>query len=205
MRWTEGIKRLLDLVISSLCLILLSPVLTVVAAAVMVDLGWPILFRQERTGKDGATFQLVKFRTMKPGTGRDWADDEARLTAFGRFLRSTSLDELPTLWNVLTGDMSLVGPRPLPAFYDARYTERQRRRHLVRPGITGWSQIHGRNALSWERKFELDVWYVENRSLRLDLVIFARTLPAVVSRRGVSAEAHPTMPEFLPDQPETQA
>jgi lipopolysaccharide/colanic/teichoic acid biosynthesis glycosyltransferase len=156
------------------------------------------LFRQERAGLDGRPFQIVKFRTMTDARGPDGAllSDADRLTPFGRFLRSTSLDELPELWNVLRGDMSLVGPRPLLMRYEPLYTPRQRRRHDVRPGITGWAQVNGRNAMSWEARFELDVWYVEHRSLGLDLRILWRTVATVLRREGVSQAGHVTMEPF---------
>ena len=161
-------------------------------------MGRPVLFRQLRTGRNGALFTLVKFRTMRtaaPGEGID--QDAQRLTALGRFLRATSLDELPTFWNVLRGDLSLVGPRPLLPQYLDRYTERQARRLEVKPGVTGWCQVNGRNSLSWEEKFELDVWYVDHASLRLDLRILLLTVRQVLRREGVAAAGSATMPEFL--------
>lgn len=192
-------KRTLDLVVAGLALILLSPVLAGVALLVRVKLGTPVLFRQQRPGLHGHPFMLVKFRTMTDARDADGhlLPDAVRLTAFGRFLRSTSLDELPELLNVVRGEMGLVGPRPLLMQYLARYTPEQRRRHDVRPGIAGWAQVNGRNAISWERKFELDVWYVAHLSLRLDLQILFRTLRAVVVREGISQDGHVTMPEFL--------
>ncbi len=157
-----------------------------------------IIFRQTRIGLHGRPFTLYKFKTMRdPLPGEDpLATDAERLTRLGRILRATSLDELPTLWNVLKGDMRLVGPRPLLPEYLPRYTPEQRRRHDVKPGITGWAQVNGRNAISWEEKFRLDVWYVDNRSLWLDLRILARTVLQVLARRGVSAPGHATMPAF---------
>jgi sugar transferase EpsL len=191
-------KRAMDVLTAAGGLVALSPVMAVTALAVLVALGRPVLFRQVRPGWGGEPFTLYKFRTMREATSPDGTPlpDEQRLTRIGRLLRSTSMDELPTLWNVLKGDMSLVGPRPLLMEYLPRYTPRQMRRHEVRPGITGWAQIHGRNALSWERKFELDVWYVENRSLRLDLLILGRTLLGVLRREGISQPGHATAEPF---------
>jgi lipopolysaccharide/colanic/teichoic acid biosynthesis glycosyltransferase len=192
------IKRGLDIAIAATALLLAAPVLLFVAIAVRVNLGGPVLFRQQRPGLHGRPFTMVKFRTMRDALGRDGRPlpDAERLTPFGALLRSTSLDELPELWNVLRGDMSLVGPRPLLMEYLDRYTPEQARRHEVRPGVTGWAQIHGRNALSWEERFRLDVWYVEHRSLRLDLQILRRTLALVLRRTGVSANGEATMPVF---------
>ncbi|MBU1228840.1 MAG: sugar transferase [Proteobacteria bacterium] len=186
-------KRLLDLALVLPGLALLAPVLLAVALAVRVRLGPGVFFRQQRPGLQGRAFFILKFRTMLEGDG----PDAERLTPFGRWLRSTSLDELPELFNVLAGDMSLVGPRPLLMRYLPRYTPEQARRHEVPPGITGWAQINGRNALTWEEKFVLDVWYVDNRSLWLDLVILWRTVRAVLRREGISAAGEATMPEFL--------
>lgn len=166
--------------------------MAIVAVLVRTKLGSPILFRQVRPGKDGRPFEMIKFRTMLGGD----APDNARLTGFGRFLRSTSLDELPELWNVVRGDMSLVGPRPLLVDYLPLYSEEQRRRHDVRPGITGWAQVNGRNSLGWADRFALDVWYVENRTLWLDLQILGRTVAAVCGRAGVSAPGQATMERF---------
>jgi len=196
-------KRLLDLALVLPGLLLLSPVLLCVALAVRVRLGPGVLFRQQRPGLHGRPFTILKFRTMRGGPGAD----AERLTPFGRLLRSTSLDELPELLNVLRGDMSLVGPRPLLMQYLPRYSPEQARRHEVPPGITGWAQVNGRNALSWEEKFALDVWYVDNRSLALDLRILWRTLLAVIRREGISAAGEATMPEFMggearPENPE---
>jgi lipopolysaccharide/colanic/teichoic acid biosynthesis glycosyltransferase len=192
------IKRGLDIAIAATALLLAAPVLLFVAIAVRVILGGPVLFRQQRPGLHGRPFTMVKFRTMRDALGRDGRPlpDADRLTPFGALLRSTSLDELPELWNVVRGDMSLVGPRPLLMEYLDRYTPEQARRHEVRPGVTGWAQIHGRNALSWEERFRLDVWYVEHRSLRLDLQILRRTLALVLRRTGVSANGEATMPVF---------
>lgn len=191
-------KRALDLVASLLGLIVLSPVLVVVAVLVAVRLGRPVLFKQVRPGLHGQPFPMYKFRTMtdqRDAAGR-LLPDEQRLTPFGRFLRSTSLDELPELFNVLIGHMSLVGPRPLLMEYLDRYTTEQARRHEVRPGITGWAQVNGRNALSWAERFKLDVWYVDNVSLWLDLRILFMTVRKVVKRDGIAAEGHVTMPVF---------
>ncbi|MFN3943462.1 MAG: sugar transferase [Allosphingosinicella sp.] len=193
------LKRMFDIAVSAAALILLSPVLAGTAAAVALALGRPVLFRQVRPGLHGRPFTLIKFRTMRDAVdadGRPLSDAE-RLTRFGRFLRSTSLDELPELWNVLRGDMSLVGPRPLLMAYLERYSPEQARRHEVRPGLTGWSQVNGRNAIGWPEKFALDVWYVDNRSFLLDLRILFMTLGEVFGRRGISAEGSATMPEFL--------
>jgi lipopolysaccharide/colanic/teichoic acid biosynthesis glycosyltransferase len=192
------IKRLIDVGAAASGLVALAPVMAATAAAVRVSLGAPVLFRQRRPGLGGAPFELIKFRTMRaaaPGEGVD--SDARRLTAVGAKLRAWSLDELPTLWNVLRGDMSLVGPRPLLMQYLDRYTPEQARRHEVRPGVTGWAQVNGRNALSWDDKFALDVWYVDNWSLWLDARILLRTFTKVLRRDGISAEQHATMPEFL--------
>jgi len=193
------LKRLIDILGSGAGLVLLSPFLLVVAFLVRVKLGSPVFFRQQRPGLHGKPFMLVKFRTMTDERDErgNLLPDEVRLTRFGQFLRSTSIDELPELWNVLVGDMSLVGPRPLLMQYLDRYTPEQARRHEVKPGITGWAQVNGRNALSWEEKFKLDVWYVENCNFFLDIKILFLTLVKVLSREGVSARNHATMPEFI--------
>ncbi len=193
------LKRLLDVVGAGTGLVLAAPVLGAVAALVRADVGAPVLFRQVRPGRDGVPFEMIKFRTMRAATdaqGRP-LPDAARLTRVGKFLRASSLDELPELWNVLVGDMSLVGPRPLLMQYLPRYSDRQRRRHEVPPGVTGWAQINGRNAVGWDEKFELDVYYVEHWSLLLDLQILARTVKAVLRRDGISHGADATMPEFM--------
>ena len=191
-------KRLLDVVGSAAALAVLSPLLLVLGGLVRVLLGSPILFRQARAGQYGQPFAICKFRTMTDA--RDEAGrllpDEVRLTAFGRFLRSTSLDELPELWNVLKGEMSLVGPRPLLADYLPLYSPEQVRRHDVRPGITGWAQVKGRNALTWEEKFRLDVWYVDGISLRLDLKILFLTLWQIVKREGINEPGQATAQRF---------
>jgi Sugar transferases involved in lipopolysaccharide synthesis len=196
------LKRVFDVVVSATALVVLAPVMGLIALAVWRTMGRPVLFRQVRPGLHGKPFVMYKFRTM-----RDLRDaegkllpDEARLTPFGRWLRSTSLDELPELLNVLRGEMSLVGPRPLLMEYLDRYTPEQARRHEVKPGITGWAQIHGRNNLSWDERFKLDVWYVDNWSLWLDLKILWRTLWMVLRREGISAQGHATMPEFRGSQ-----
>lgn len=195
-------KRLLDLLAAGLGLILLSPVLLIVALAVLIAMGRPILFRQTRPGRGGKPFDMLKFRTMRADSqGGGVATDAGRLTRTGAFLRRTSLDELPELWNILKGEMSLVGPRPLLMQYLTRYTPEQARRHDVRPGLTGWAQVNGRNALSWEEKFALDTWYVDNRSFALDLKILAMTAWQVIRPRGISAEGEATMSEFMGTSP----
>jgi lipopolysaccharide/colanic/teichoic acid biosynthesis glycosyltransferase len=196
--WKRCMKRLLDIVVSASMLVLLAPFLILLAALVRSRLGSPVLFRQIRPGRDGRPFMMVKFRTMRDA--RDAAGnplpDSERLTPFGGFLRSTSLDELPELFNVLKGDMSLVGPRPLLMEYLPLYSPEQARRHEVRPGVTGWAQVNGRNALSWDEKFALDVWYVDNRSIWLDVKILVLTAYKVLKRSGISAEGEATMPRF---------
>ena len=191
-------KRALDLGLAVPALVVLAPVGLVVGGLIRSKLGGPVLFRQLRPGRDGTVFELIKFRSMSNARGADGElrPDDERLTPFGNRLRRLSLDELPTLWNVVRGEMSLVGPRPLLVQYLDRYTPEQRRRHDVLPGITGWAQINGRNAISWEAKFEHDVWYVENVSLGTDLRILLQTAVQVLGRRGISAEGHVTMPEF---------
>jgi lipopolysaccharide/colanic/teichoic acid biosynthesis glycosyltransferase len=192
------LKRLFDIVASVLGLILLSPVIAIVAYLIRKRLGSPILFRQVRPGLGGKPFEMIKFRTMRDALdahGHPLPDAE-RMTDFGRFLRSSSLDELPELWNVIKGDMSLVGPRPLLMEYLPLYDHVQVRRHDARPGVTGWAQINGRNALSWEEKFKLDVWYVDNQSLWLDLKIIFLTIKKVLIRDGISAEGEVTMTKF---------
>lgn len=197
--WYPHLKRGLDVGVAASALVAFAPILLGVAAAVRLTLGSPVLFRQERPGLHARTFPLLKFRTMRPPQpGEEGPDsDAARLTRLGRFLRATSLDELPSLINVLRGEMSLVGPRPLLVRYLPRYSAEQARRHEVPPGLTGWAQVNGRNALSWEDKFALDVWYVDHRSMLLDLRILFRTLQSVVLRQGISSEGHATMPEFM--------
>jgi sugar transferase EpsL len=192
-------KRALDLVVLLATAPLWLMLLLIFACLVRFKVGHPILFRQTRPGKDGRVFELLKFRTMtdKRDEEGNLLSDEERLTSFGRWLRSTSFDELPEMMNVLKGDMSLVGPRPLLIQYLDRYTPQQARRHDVLPGITGWAQVNGRNAISWETKFDLDVWYVDHRSLWLDLQILAQTFWKVVRREGISALGDATMPEFM--------
>jgi len=194
-----ALKRLLDLAVAAAGLLLSSPLLLAVAAAIRLRMGAPVLFRQVRPGLHGRPFEVLKFRTMSEAAGPDGRPlpDAERLTALGRLLRRTSLDELPQLWNVLRGDLSLVGPRPLLMRYLSRYSPEQARRHEVCPGITGWAQVNGRNALTWEEKFRLDVWYVEHWSLALDLRILALTAWRVLRGAGVAQAGHATMPEFM--------
>jgi sugar transferase EpsL len=194
----DEIKRTIDLVGATAGSLLLAPVLGVLAVLVRLRLGSPVLFRQQRPGLHGRPFELLKFRTMTDARDVDGnlLPDEQRLTGFGKALRSTSLDELPELWNVLRGDMSLVGPRPLLMEYLPRYSPRQARRHEVRPGVTGWAQVNGRNAPDWEERLEMDVWYVENRTFLLDLRILFRTVLAVLRREGINREGHATAPKF---------
>lgn len=193
-----AVKRLLDFLAAALGLAVLAVPLAVIAVLVRLNMGAPVLFVQQRPGYHGRPFRLVKFRTMtdaRDAHGRLLTDGE-RLTGFGRWLRATSLDELPELWNVLRGDMSLVGPRPLLMEYLPLYDERQARRHEVRPGLTGWSQVNGRNAVDWPARLEMDVWYVEHRSLALDLRILFRTLGLVLRREGIHQEGRATMDAF---------
>lgn len=191
-------KRIFDVSIALLALFIFLPVMLVVAATVRFKLGSPILFSQYRPGLKCKPFKMQKFRTMRDAIDKSGnpLPDEVRLTKFGRFLRSTSLDELPGLINVLKGDMSLVGPRPLLMEYLPLYSEEQARRHDVRPGITGWAQVNGRNALTWEEKFKLDIWYVDNRSFLLDIKILILTLITVFRRTGISSSSHVTMEKF---------
>ncbi|ABR73482.1 sugar transferase [Actinobacillus succinogenes] len=192
------IKRLFDIVIASVALILFSPLYLLVAYKVRRNLGSPVLFKQIRPGLHGKPFEMIKFRTMKDGVDQNGniLPDAERLTPFGKMLRATSLDELPELWNVLKGDMSLVGPRPLLMDYLALYNERQAKRHDVKPGITGYAQVNGRNAISWEQKFELDAWYVEHQSFWLDLKIIAKTIQKVIAKDDINAADDATMPKF---------
>ena len=199
-------KRTFDNLTALLLLLLLSPLLLITAAAVALFLGRPVLFRQQRPGLKGRPFTLIKFRTMLDATdasGNPLPDSE-RLTRFGRFLRASSLDELPELWNVLRGEMSLVGPRPLLMNYLSLYSKRQARRHEMLPGITGWAQVNGRNAVSWDDKFEMDVWYVENQSFWLDIKILFLTVYKVVKRDGISAAGQATQSEFTGSDSKTQ-
>jgi len=195
----QAVKKIFDLTVAAMVLLLLTPLLGGIALLVRLKLGSPVLFRQQRPGVHGKPFTLLKFRTMtdaRDAQGRPLPDAQ-RLTSFGHFLRSTSLDELPELLNVLQGEMSLVGPRPLLMRYLERYTPEQMRRHEVRPGITGWAQVNGRNAITWEQKFALDVWYVDNCSLRLDLQIIALTFWKILRREGISQPGQATMEEFM--------
>lgn len=191
-------KRSLDCIGAFCGLLVLSPILLMIAYRVRQTMGSPVLFRQVRPGLHGRPFEMLKFRTMRDASDAEGEPlpDADRLTPFGQFLRSTSLDELPELWNVLKGDMSLVGPRPLLMEYLPLYTPEQARRHDVRPGITGWAQINGRNALSWQEKFELDVWYIDNQSLLLDLKVLLLTVKKVIVREGISAQGEATTSKF---------
>lgn len=197
--YKKYIKRLLDVVLSGMALIVLSPVLLVVALLVRTKLGSPVIFHQQRPGKDGEIFTLRKFRTMtdEKDENGELLPDEVRLTKFGKMLRATSLDELPELWNIFRGDMSIVGPRPLLVRYLPRYNEEQKHRHDVRPGLTGWAQVNGRNALTWEKKFEYDVEYVRNISFFMDVKIILKTVMAVIKKDGISSETSATMEEFM--------
>ncbi|WP_180024794.1 sugar transferase [Acinetobacter sp. YH1901134] len=191
-------KRLLDIIIATIALILLSPLYAYVAYKVKKNLGSPVLFRQVRPGLNGKPFEMIKFRTMKDAVdaqGNPLPDSE-RLTPFGKMLRSTSLDEMPELWNVIKGDMSVVGPRPLLMEYLPLYNEEQAKRHNVRPGMTGHAQVNGRNAISWEEKFKLDTWYVENQSIWLDFKIMLKTVQKVIAKDDISAEGEATMTRF---------
>jgi sugar transferase EpsL len=189
----------MDLGLAVPALVVLAPVGLAVGGLIRWKLGGPVLFRQQRPGRDGELFELIKFRSMSNARGAngELLPDEKRLTPFGNRLRRLSLDELPTLWNVVCGDMSLVGPRPLLVQYLDRYTPEQQRRHEVAPGVTGWAQINGRNAISWEEKFEHDLWYVQSQSLRIDLTILFRTISQVLSQRGILAEGQVAVPEFM--------
>ena len=195
-------KRILDVVLASALVLATAPLLLAIGLMVFVDLGRPVMFRQVRPGLCGKPFSLVKFRTMldlRDNEGQ-LLPNEARLTRFGKFLRATSLDELPELWNVLAGHMSLVGPRPLLMEYLPMYNERQARRHEVRPGVTGWAQVNGRNTVPWEERFEMDVWYVENRTLWLDVRILASTIGRILTRDGISTPGRATIERFQPSK-----
>jgi lipopolysaccharide/colanic/teichoic acid biosynthesis glycosyltransferase len=194
----EMVKRVFDVVVALFALLLLAVPILFIAIVVRSKLGRPVFFRQVRPGRFGKPFEMVKFRTMTDeiDVSGGLKPDADRLTAFGKWLRATSLDELPELWNVLRGEMSVVGPRPLLMSYIPLYSPQQARRHEVRPGVTGWAQVNGRNELTWERKFELDVWYVDNQSLLLDLKIIALTVKKVLLRDGISAQGEATMPKF---------
>lgn len=193
-------KRVLDLVLASLGLLMSLPLLVIIGITVLIREGPPVFFKQERAGRHSRTFRLLKFRTMTCDVDQagNLLPDDQRLTGLGRFLRRYSLDELPELWNVLRGDMSLVGPRPLPVRYLSRYTPTEARRHEVRPGVTGWSQVNGRNTLGWDDRLAMDVWYVDNHSLWLDIQILWRTLAVVVSGDGVGGPGTETMSELRP-------
>lgn len=200
-------KRALDLVVALTALVLLSPLLAIVAILVRSRLGSPILFKQVRPGLHAKPFTMLKFRTMTDANDEQGIPlpDDQRLTSFGKLLRSTSLDELPELWNIVCGHMSLVGPRPLLTRYLDRYTPEQARRHEVRPGLTGWAQVNGRNAITWDERFALDLWYVNNMSTKLDLSILLSTFRSVWRRHGVSADGEATMPEFGFGQQDTSS
>jgi sugar transferase EpsL len=194
-------RRVVDVVVAAVALTASAPLQLAVAAVLLVTQGRPVLFSQERAGRSGQPFRLYKFRTMIEATDQTGADlpDDRRLTSIGHLLRRSSLDELPELWNVLIGDMSLIGPRPLPVQYLDRYRPSELRRHDVRPGLTGWAQVNGRNAVAWDDRLAMDVWYTEHRSLLLDLRIVFRTLPVVVRGKGVSAKGTRTMQELRPE------
>jgi sugar transferase EpsL len=194
-----GIKRVVDILMSSIALVLLSPLLIGIAILVAIYMGRPVIFSHQRPGLNGTPFTMIKFRTMNDQRDAqgDFLPDGQRLTAFGKFIRSTSLDELPELWNVLKGDMSLVGPRPLMMEYLERYSPEQARRHEAVPGVTGWAQINGRNKILWEEKFKLDVWYVDNWSLWLDFKILFLTGWKVFAREGISQANHDTIEDFM--------
>lgn len=193
----DPLKRLLDFMSALFLLVLTLPIQAILTLLVALKLGRPVIFSQQRPGKDGKIFTLYKFRTMRSvDASKGLVSDQERLTAFGRRLRSTSLDELPTLWNVVRGDMSMVGPRPLLVQYLDRYSPEQSRRHEARPGVTGLAQVSGRNAIGWDEKFALDVWYVDNRSISLDVTILYKTFSTVVSRKGINQAGEATMAEF---------
>ncbi|WP_198334962.1 sugar transferase [Psychrobacter namhaensis] len=196
------IKRLFDITAATTALVVLSPIYAITAYKVNKNLGSPVLFRQTRPGLHGKPFEMIKFRTMKDATDKEGnlLPDSERLTPFGQALRNSSLDELPELWNVVKGDMSLVGPRPLLMEYLSLYNEEQARRHNVRPGITGYAQVNGRNAIGWDQKFELDTWYVDNQSLWLDVKILLKTVKKVVIKDGISADGEATMSKFTGSQ-----
>jgi len=200
------LKRFFDLIVSIFLIIVLSPVIILAGLSVLVLTGRPALFRQVRPGYKGRPFTIYKFRTMTDDTEKEGAQlaDEERLTGVGRFLRKFSLDELPQLFNVLKGDLSFVGPRPLLMEYIPLYSPEQARRHDVRPGITGLAQVKGRNAITWEERFDLDIWYVDHRSFRLDMKILAETVSTVISREGISAEGCATMPKFTGSKPDRE-
>lgn len=192
------IKRIFDITAAATALVILSPVYVIVAYKVKKNLGSPVLFRQTRPGLNGKPFEMVKFRSMCDATDNNgnYLSNSERLTPFGKMLRATSLDEVPGLWNVIKGDMSLVGPRPLLVEYLPLYSQEQNRRHLVRPGITGYAQVNGRNSISWEEKFKLDIWYVDNQSLWLDAKILLKTIQKVIVRENINADSDTTMSKF---------
>lgn len=198
MRFQNVVKRTIDIVCSGLGLIVLSPILLITAVLIRIKLGSPIFFTQDRLGKDGKVFKMIKFRTMLDAVDK-WGEplpDEERMTSFGQLLRSTSIDELPELINVFKGDMSLVGPRPLLVEYKELYSPEQFRRHEVRPGITGWAQVNGRNNISWCKKFELDVWYIDNKSLLMDMKILIMTILKVIKRADINQDGEVTVEDF---------
>jgi len=198
MRFQNVVKRTIDIVCSGLGLIVLSPILLITAVLIRIKLGSPIFFIQDRLGKDGKVFKMIKFRTMLDAVDK-WGEplpDEERMTSFGQLLRSTSIDELPELINVFKGDMSLVGPRPLLVEYKELYSPEQFRRHEVRPGITGWAQVNGRNNISWCKKFELDVWYIDNKSLLMDMKILIMTVLKVIKRADINQDGEVTVEDF---------
>lgn len=200
------VKRTFDFIVALLTLLLLSPVLIVISFLIAWKMGRPVLFKQARPGLNNQTFYMQKFRSMTDAKDRSGTllTDEQRITGFGHFLRNSSIDELPGLWSVLVGDMSLVGPRPLLLEYLDRYTPEQAKRHEVKPGITGWAQVNGRNAISWEDKFKLDVWYVENPSFLLDIKILFLTVKKVFFKENISQDGHATMPVFMGSQADTK-
>ena len=201
------LKRLVDILIASFILLVSFPLIVLLVILIKIKLGGPVIFHQQRPGLNGKPFNLFKLRTMsnEVGLNGELLPDELRLTSFGKMLRATSLDEQPELWNVLKGDMSLVGPRPLLMEYLPLYSEKQNRRHEVLPGITGWAQINGRNAISWDEKLNLDVWYVDNRSFWLDIKILFKTIRTVLFREGISAEGEVTMPRFKGSEKKEEA
>lgn len=196
-------KRVMDVMIAAGALLLLLPVLALIYILVLINMGHPVFFIQQRPGLGGAPFKLIKFRTMleRQDDNNEPLLDSQRMTKLGKFLRKTSLDELPELWNVLKGDMSIIGPRPLLMDYLSLYSAEQHRRHAIKPGITGWAQVNGRNSLSWEQKFQLDVWYVDNRTLWLDIKILLLTVKQVFSMAGISEKGEATMSKFRGNQP----
>ena len=202
--WRLRVKRATDKVVASAVLVAAAPVMAGAAVAIRATMGGPVLFRQARPGHDGQPFECLKFRTMRTPTHAGEGDEE-RITRLGRLLRETSIDEFPQFWNVLRGDMSLVGPRPLLTRYMDRYSPEQARRQDVLPGLTGWAQVNGRNTISWDEKFRLDVWYVDHWSLRLDLQIALRSVSSVLKRSDISSDGHATMPEFLGRRPRVDA